>query len=77
MEFRLQGPTAYFSITNVCGALHHRFSRDLSCATHPVAAYQGQPIHMDMFGLRENCVHLRVLKVFQKWRELSFNLLLC
>jgi len=77
MEFCLQGPTTYFSITNVCGPPHHRISRDLICATHPVAAYQGQLIHMDMFGLRENHVHLRVLKVFQKWRKLSFNLLHC
>ena len=77
MEFCLQGPTTYVSITNVCGPLHHRVSRDLICATHPVAAYQGQPIYMDMFGLRENRVHLRVLKVFQKWRKLSCNLLHC
>jgi len=61
----LQGPTIYFSITDVCGPLHQRVSRDLICATHPVAAYQGQPIHMDMIGLRENCVHLRVLKCFR------------
>ena len=77
MEFCLQGPTTYCSITNVFGPLHHRVSRDLICDTQPVAAYQGQPIHMDMFRLRENHVHLRVLKVFQKWRKLSFSLLHC
>lgn len=66
MEVCLQEPTTYFSITDVCGPPHHRVSRDLISATHPVAAYQGQPIHMDVIGLKENRVHLRVLKVFQK-----------
>jgi hypothetical protein len=77
MESCLKGPTTYFFITNVCGPLHCRVSRGLICTAHPVAAYQGQPIHMDVFGLRENQVHVRVFTVFQRWRKLSFNLLQC